>query len=277
MKAPKGIESIAIDNLPFGTEGAYPPLGFKPFCDSAGNGDYFGLYWPYGREDREPIVCDMRHDGWSLVPAFSNLPIFLQWLDANDGMPGDIQVDDPNLVSSRYDRAKSLLAEQPHAAIAMLQSICDDFPESSDYWFTFASQLRRTGDQPGSVKAAIHAIASNWIFGMPSPGALRILQGAQKMNEFENDPLVRRSFSLGLSFGGAKENTNYALLKECIAEYLDSNQAIIALLLNQNYGYLMAMETVSFQERNSFNLKTWLEHHCSLCAKYLGDQRTTIA
>ena len=55
MKVPEGMEELSLAEDGIGAGGAYPPLGFKPFLEAElGNGDYFGLYWPYGREDREP-------------------------------------------------------------------------------------------------------------------------------------------------------------------------------------------------------------------------------
>lgn len=56
MKAPAQIDALSLAGHDFATGGAYPPLGFRPVLDAElGNGDYFGLYWPYGREGRDPI------------------------------------------------------------------------------------------------------------------------------------------------------------------------------------------------------------------------------
>src|SRR5689334_12365071 len=58
----------------------FPPSGFAAFDDhSLGNGDTFGLYWPFGKEGEEPLVLETLHDEWALVPAFSSLDQFLEF------------------------------------------------------------------------------------------------------------------------------------------------------------------------------------------------------
>lgn len=274
MKKPPQLDALSLGDQNLGTGGTYPPLGFRPIWDGElGNGDYFGLYWPYGHENREPMVCDMLHDEWGMAVSFSSIGKFLEWLELNDGGRGDLEVDDPAFVGRRFQEAKRLLANQPEAAIASLRSICEDFPESTEYWQTLASQLRRIGDVDGCHAAALRAFASNWAFGLPQEGTLRLLRSA---NGKLGDPLVARSDQISLQFGGVKVNTMYELLKECISDYLSSGSHVLGLLLNQNYGYMMSMETVSFQERYDFDSERWLEEHSSLCSQYLGDSRTRV-
>jgi hypothetical protein len=271
MKAPRQLDRLSLAADDVGTGGAYPPHGFIPVWDAElGNGDYFGLYWPYGREKHEPIVCDMLHDEWRLQIAFSSVAVFIDWLVANDWERGDTTVDDDSFVVRRYQEAKSKLPNEPEQAIRELRQICEDFPESTEYWQTLASQLRRVGDTPGSHVAAIRAFASNWAFGMPDDATLRMLRSA---NGQIDDPLVSRSGNLTVKYGGTKENSNYVLLKECITEYLSSPNPVLGLLLNQNYGYMMSGETTAFQDRYSFEGKGWLEEHSRLCEEYLGDAR----
>jgi len=48
MRCSKSIDAITI--VEDGFEGAYPPLGFKQIWEAElGNGDFYGLYWPFGR------------------------------------------------------------------------------------------------------------------------------------------------------------------------------------------------------------------------------------
>ena len=278
MKKPENLESLSLAEGHVGAGGAYPPLGFKPVWEGElGNGDYYGLYWPYGREDQDPIVCDMLHDEWGLEVCFSSVPIFLKWLELNDGFRGDEEVDDPQLVSARFRATRPLLQSQPDEAIPLLRAICSDFPEQAEYWFSLAGQLRRAGDPEGSAKAAIRAFASNWVFGMPPNGTVRFLQQAQSISSVADDPLIARSSELEMNFGGAKENPVYGVLQDCIAQYLASSDPLPGLLLNQNYGYMMLMETTSFQERAGFIVGDWLAEHSELCAKHLGDDRKTIS
>ncbi len=272
MKLAEGIEKLSLAEDEIG--GAYPPLGFKPVLEAeGGNGDYFGLYWPYGREGQEPIVCDMLHDEWAIEVAFSRLSVFLRWLDSNDWTRGDVPVEDPLLVTTRFRKMKALVQDDPAEVIPNLQAICTDFPECSEYWFFLARQLRRIGDHEGSAEAAIRTFASNWAFGMPPHGTLRMLHNAKKSNRLANDPLVARSSELRMKWGGAKENTDYYILKSCIGEYLSSETPVLGLLLNQNYGYMMETETVAFQERYGFDSSSWIQEHSDLCSKHLGDSR----
>lgn len=50
----------------------YPPVGFFPFA-GIGNGDYYGFYWPIGREDSPPMVTYSSHDAYALIPEHGNL------------------------------------------------------------------------------------------------------------------------------------------------------------------------------------------------------------
>ena len=194
MKAPPEIDALSLAGGDVGTGGAYPPLGFQPVWDAElGNGDYFGLYWPYGREDREPVVCDMVHDEWGLELAFSGVAVFAEWLKLNDGCRGDVPVEDPGFVPRRFQEVRAILRNQPEEAVSQLRGICEDFPESAEYWYALAAQLRRIGDQSGSHFAAVRAFASNWAFGMPPEGTLRLLQNAHGRIE---DPLARRLHDL---------------------------------------------------------------------------------
>jgi hypothetical protein len=95
VELPKQADRITLDSA-FVARHPYPPLGFLPFLENQlGNGDYFGLYWPVGRETEEPLVVEMQHDGWSMCPAFSSLDAFLasrpdslQWVEPPDARAG---------------------------------------------------------------------------------------------------------------------------------------------------------------------------------------------
>ncbi|MDO8254979.1 hypothetical protein [Shewanella algae] len=94
------LSPFAADEQPMGP---YPSLGFLPLFDAElGNGDYFGLYWPLGRETEAPIVCDMWHDEAKLVPAFSGAGKFVAWLEANDWERGDEEPQDADFAPRRF-------------------------------------------------------------------------------------------------------------------------------------------------------------------------------
>lgn len=274
MKTHPDIGHLNIDRDFYMMRGAYPPLGFVAVLDAElGNGDYFGLYWPYGLESREPLICDMAHDEGTLMHAFSGVGVFLEWLEANDWNRGEVEVADPKSVKSRYMDAKTLIREDPDGAIEVLRSLCEDFPEDAEIWFSLAAQLRRTGDQKGGTQAAIRSFTSNWVFGMPPHGVLRMLQSGRGVIE---DPVIARSDRLTATYGGLKTNDNYPLIREIISEYLESGLPVRALLMNQNYGFMMSCETTAFQERYNFDADDWCRRHTELCLAHLGDDRQWI-
>lgn len=89
VKAPLCINQLSLTGDI--ASGPYPPSGFAPVSDAElGNGDYFGLYWPFGQEAQEPIVCDMAHDSWSMVPCCPSEATFVAWLEENNCQRGDL-------------------------------------------------------------------------------------------------------------------------------------------------------------------------------------------
>jgi hypothetical protein len=90
--------------------GPYPPSGFAAVSDAdLGNGDCFGLYWPLGQEGEEPIVCDMAHDSWTMIPCFSNsTKLQIGWI-ANDYTRGDCEIEDLDFAPASYAQGKGLL------------------------------------------------------------------------------------------------------------------------------------------------------------------------
>ena len=277
MKLPAGSAelTIAFDMM---SRGPYPPAGFLPVWDAElGNGDYFGLYWPLGREQQEPIVCEMYHDEGRLIPAFSDAAIFRTWLKLNDGDRGDTPIDDPAFAPSSFAAAKVCIAHgQVEQAISYLEQTCASVSEVSEYWLALATQRRRIGDQDGSVDAALSAFRSGWHFGKPSNAVLQILRHAQGAERCVAEPLVKRSDEFTMKYGGEKVNRNYDLLKECIDEYFSIGSALHALQLYQNYAFMMNAETTAFQERYRFDLVTWQIEFSNLCLHHLQDGRTTL-
>jgi hypothetical protein len=141
MKIPASLTkvSVAVDYIP---KGPYPPLGFVPFWEAElGNGDYLGLYWPFGKEKEEPIICDMSHDDWSLIPGFSTLDKFLEWYELNDQDRGENEVDDPDFVVTQYALGREALKKNDHSSAIMHFENCTKIlPEVSEYWYTLSSQ-----------------------------------------------------------------------------------------------------------------------------------------
>jgi len=274
MKKPTNIDKLSLHSIEYAL-GPYPTLGFVPVSEAElGNGDYYGLYWPLGRENDEPIVCDMLHDEWSLKLSFSSTDKFIEYLELNDWFRGENKVFDEDFAPSYYQKAKGCLSKNNvEDAINYLNRAVSSFPEDCEYWFSLASQLRRIRKNEESIKAAVNAFLGNWVFSFPPQGVLRMLQSNNAKEILPNDPIVKRVNNLNLGFGGEKENNNYPLLKECIEEYFEQGEDIKGLSLFQNYAYMMYSETTAFQERYNFNLSEWQSEYSELCKNKLGDNR----
>jgi hypothetical protein len=278
VRKPDGFESLDVTTEEL-ARGPYPPAGFLPVWDAElGNGDHFGLYWALGKEHIEPIVCDMCHDEWGLRPAFSSVGKFLEWLRANDGERGDVEVEDSGFSLNQFTLAKASIERgRPEEAIEHLRQACAAV-DAYDYWFALAGQLRRVGDQRGSIEAALSAYRSGWYFGRASEGVLRMLRAARNNPAFSDDPIVKRSADLTARWGGEKENRNYVLLKECVEEYCGSSRGVHGLQVYENYAFMMmAAETTTFHERYGFRLKEWQDEFATLCARHLDDGRVAVA
>jgi hypothetical protein len=274
MKTPRKIIELSIsdDDLP---KGPYPSLGFVPIYDAElGNGDYYGLYWPLGMENKEPFVCDMHHDEWRLELCFSSVKIFLEWLGINDWERGEEEIDDLEHPKYLAMQAKQKASQGcVDKAIELLQKSCANFPELSENWFTLSSQLKRVGNVEKGAEATLKAFHSNWVFGMPPQGVTRSLNSPQFKEILAEDPLIARMNELKFTYGGTKENYDYQIYLECIDEYFKKGMYMSGLYLLQNYGYMMYSETISFQERYNFDLSSWQKRYSSLCLEYLGDNR----
>ena len=70
----------------------FPPPGFIQTITlfGVGNGDMTGFYWPIGKENDEPLLCDTYHDECSLQPQASSLEGLVKLKVAEgDCEPGD--------------------------------------------------------------------------------------------------------------------------------------------------------------------------------------------
>ena len=278
MRAPDSLYDLTVENEV--APGPYPPQGFVPITEAAlGNGDCFGLYWPLGREAEPPVVCEMFHDEWRMEMSHSSLDVFAQWLERNgwgDDEAWENREHDAADASSpltMVERAyANTVAGKPEEAIPLLEAACRAFPDMQKGWALLAGQLLRVGDRLAATRAARSALLSNWAFGVPEAGVLRILQSA----EDKDDPVVIMAKQLRLAFGGAKTNPDYALMQVCIDNCWMVGDMLAALRLSQNRCYVLAGETVSFQERERFDRVQWQRAFGEQCRVALGDDRQSF-
>lgn len=277
MRASPLLHGLTLDSEP--CAGPYPPQGFWPIAEGAlGNGDQFGLYWPLGREAEPPVVCEMFHDEGRMVFRHSSLDVFAQWLDAggaeqddDDGCePREHAVPDAGSPLPLIERAqRHVQAAEPAQAIALLEDACSRFPELPRAWALLAGQQMRLGQHAAAVAAARAAILANWAFGIPEPGVLRMLRAT----DAAGDPVLAMAQQMGFAFGGAKTNPDYALMQACIDQCWDAGDTLAALRVSQNRCYVLSSETVSFQQREGFDLEAWRRDFAARCQRALHDDR----
>ncbi|MDV3435213.1 hypothetical protein R1H25_07075 [Stenotrophomonas sp. C2852] len=277
MRAPQCLHDLTLDAEP--CAGPYPPQGFWPVAEGAlGNGDLFGLYWPLGRETEPPVVCEMFHDEGRMVFSHSSLDAFVRWLDAGGGWDGDDEdrdppehevadADSPLLLVERAQR--HVQAAAPAEAIVLLEDACSRFPELQRAWAMLAGQQMRLGQHAAAVASARAAVLANWAFGIPEPGVLRILRAA----DAAGDPVLAMAQQMGFAFGGAKTNPDYAVMQACIERCWEAGDTMAALRLSQNRCYALSAETVSFQQREGFDLACWQSDFVAQCQSALQDDR----
>ena len=264
-------------------QGPYPPKGFLPVIEhQLGNGDSFGFYWPFGREHGEPLVIEMQHDGSFMQPAYSSASALQADPRAGDSdewlaVP-NLEVD-PHSPAALYHQAevhwKNGELDQCKTLLLQALEILPEFTLASDRLWQLS---KRVGDLSGAATAAIRAITSHPAFGRPSLQLLHWLKNLPEhlAAEHQNDPLIQRRSRFTFKFGGTKENEDYRLLLECMREYLAFGHGLKAVLIHQTYGFWMAAETVSFQERAGFSLEQFQREQDDLFVRTLNHSRSFI-
>ena len=273
MKLPAQLKQVTMDEERAAFS-PYPPLGFYSISESElGNGDCFGLYWPIGRESVEPIVAEVWHDEWRLVPSYSNLASFLKARKSIAEEEGDYLEtpslhDDPRSPKACLDAAKLVLKSQlVDKAIALLETAIAIVPEYTEAHTALWAQYLRLGRIDDAARAALQAIISPSSFGQRPVKALRWLCSLKEAPEFiVDDPIWLARFDLKLVYGGTKENADYPILSAAIEKYLTQSKLLSALVLMQTYAEQMHCETISFQQRYDFDVKNFCARQLDVSA-----------
>ncbi len=279
MKLPKEIYQVTLKEDRYWT-GIFPPLGYIEFEEgNDGGGDYYGLYWQWGKEQQEPIVCQLRHEEALLVPAYPDLNAFL----ASDQQLGKQFFDEKGLDNKTFflmpfQKAKVLARNgQVSQAIERLQISVELFAEYSDSWTLLSEQLRKQGNILQAQQAALQAIKSNWAFGLPSQKAIAQFEVIDENGPLSGDPLVKRK--AGLLTGGTYNNpfkVDVEQLLACIEAYKDVNDVLSAMLLEQNYGYWMYLQDEQTKIKFGFETEKWRQAFVKRCFAVLPNRRISI-
>ena len=280
MRAPVQISSITPDKT-WSYARPFPPLGFLPFSEfEFGNGDTFGLYWPIGKEQDEPLVAETWHDEWRVQPVYSTLAHFLSAAEGldDDEMPEPLPLaDDRRSPRQCLVQAQKLTAEGDlEGARGLLERAVDVLPEFTDALSALWSLYVRTGHSKPAGDVAVRAVISPPCFGLRAFKALRWLRSADVDENVRRDPLWKRRDALTLEFGGTKHNDNYPLLLSVIEDYLDKSMYERALTLMQTYGEFMSSETTAFQDRYGFDRESYVRRQIEVSALLPGGPRNAF-
>lgn len=279
MKLPTQVDRISL-NLDSVTRYPYPPLGFVPFEENQlGNGDYFGLYWPVGHEDEDPLVAEMQHDGWSMCPAFSSLDAFLRVAgDRLDWVEPPTLEQDPASPIANFLAARGALANNDwDRALDGLGRAVATLREFGDAQWALSRQLLRASRQEEAFEASLLAAISPPCWGGASRQALDWLKRQKSSpGRCASDPFWLERQALTYKFGGSKRNSDYDVLRKIVDAYIESGEGVKATLLLQTYGELMSMETLSFQERYAFTADKHIEEQIQVGRAFGMDRDTRL-
>lgn len=280
LQLPPGAEKLHFHR----DDSSDQPLGFVTFQDHAlGNGDYFGFYWPIGREDAEPIIAEDQHDGGTLEPGFSNLASFLRLTaghDEGDWIELPTVEEDPASPLNRYRKARDLIAAGAFAeAVAELDAAIATLPEYTDALAALAGQHMRAGRLDDACRVAHQMIISPPCFGHWR-SVQHVARWFSKLEtgpaDLADDPIwLGREKLATIPTGGTKDGPAYPVLREAIDIYVGRGDIVKALTLMQTYSDFMNGETKSFQERNGYDFgahrarQRELSHHLPHGPRYL--------
>ncbi len=260
LRLPPDIDHLRIDRAE--PLSGYLPLGFVPFqAHQLGNGDYFGFYWPVGRETRGPLIAETQHDGGRLEPGFSDVRAFLRKTEGVD-VDGWVELptfeEDQDSPRNCYAKACELIGRKEFApALAQLEKAVAALPEYTDALATLAGQYLRMGREHEACRLAVRMIISPPSFGFGGPvdkiaGWFSRLETGP--SDLGDDPIWNgRAKLASIPTGGAKDSDAYPVLREAIEIYADRGHWVSALTLMQTYSEFMNSETRSFQERQGFD------------------------
>lgn len=262
MKLPENIDNVTISQSH--DYSIFPPIGFIEIEEANdGAGDNYGLYWELGKESEEPVIFSKRHEEYLLIPEFLNLDSFLNWYEETQGQESPVlNLKDTSFFINLYNRAKVLTKTgKIEEAIIALEKSTELFGEYSDSWALLAENYYKVNELEKADSAALISIISNYVFGFPSKKAIEHFYKIDTSGKLKNNPLVKRRD--GLLSGGDFTNpfrVNYDKLLEAISEFRELKDYKSALILEQNYGYLMCLEKNDIKAKYNFNDDEWSEY-----------------
>jgi hypothetical protein len=246
-----------------------------------GNGDTTGFYWPIGKEDAEPILCDIYHDSDQIVPVASNLEglVRLKWQEEFDD-PDAVAVDiaavlgvslpdevpeslspdqllelDENSPANRVAAIEAAENDELRIAEEHLQAALQVFSEYTLAHYHLARIYRRMPSRKlDAARAMIKALCCPLAF-FNVRDRRQVLHWLQRMDghpELQSDPIWARRRELTFETG-VKHNDDFAIYEDAIAAYLNQGKRLEAIGLRELVGALMEREPVAFRERYNYS------------------------
>ena len=260
----------------------YIPHGFLDArLFDIGNGDSTGFYWAIGRENDDPLLCDIYHDNWALAPVASNLEdlIKVNWYDYQHDFDGQISQIAVALDISLPDLSKDELSTEQRlefnpkspyylviasqkaidgndlkAAETNLQKAIKILPEYALAHYYLAMIYRRIPSRKlDAINSMIQTLICPITFGGVSlrRKVLYWLQSEDELNELQSNPLWVNRHKL-TCYIGEKYNNDFGIYEEAIEEYLNQGQGVNAIQLRTLVRELMGIETTAFRERYKY-------------------------
>jgi hypothetical protein len=283
--------SLDENGTPKGWEQTYRfiPHGFLDTQMFAiGNGDTTGFYWPIGKEDDEPILCDIYHDDGQLVPVASNLEglVRLKWQDGfddPDAVAADIaaalgvslpetleaaalspdqllELDENSPVNRVAAAIEAAGRNELETAERHLQAALRVFPEYTLAHYHLARIYRRMPSRKlDAARAMIKTLCCPLVF-FNVPDRRQVLHWLQRMDshpELQSDPIWAHRRELTFETG-VKHNDDFTIYEDAIVEYLSQGKRVEAIGLRELIGTLMEMEVTAFRERYDYS---WDRHN----------------
>ncbi len=280
-KLPQSVDQIRLEKTERLT--VYMPFGFLPFDDyDLGNGDCFGLYWPIGKEQQEPLVAETLHDEGRIDPAFSSLDSFLAkaaqlnkhgWFGERPSIN-----EDPASPVACYEAARAALTNQDFDnAVALLEKAVATLPEYTDALAALAAQYRRLQRHDDACRVAVQMIMSPPSFGYSTQvGQIAgwFAKQTKCPDDLSDNPIwLGRAKLVSIPTGGSKDSDAYPIVREAIDTFVARGDIVRALTLMQTYADFMDSETKALQERHGFNLAEHRKRQKELSRRLPGGSR----
>ena len=268
----------------------YPLPGFFPILSlfDVGNGDVTGCYWPIGRENDDPLLCDTYHDAWSLGPQASSLEGLVRLKIAeghcepgdgdyeaaqeladqlgfdlpspneDDELPPDLwlSLDADSPAALKSAAAQLIRVGELESATAHLEYALQALPEYTEALFMLGNLYRRQKRLPEAAQKMLEVLSAPLCFGGDREKALQSVKRLRDGDypELASDPLWSQRQQLTFATG-VKRNNDFNIYEEAVSEYLRQGKGALAVRLRVLVGELMWGETISFRERYGYSME----------------------